>query len=80
MTEEQKQPEKTWTQQLVEQIEAFHQATGMKHTTIGAKSIENGHMWKRLSSGGTISLKSADRIRSWLTENLPILTQKGNDQ
>lgn len=61
----------TWTIQLKEEIQAFHAATGMKHTVIGKQSVDNPRVWERLISGGTITLEVADRLRAWMLSNQP---------
>lgn len=53
---------------LIRDIQSFHTATGMKHSTIGMKAIGNGHLWKRLNDGGDITVSKADQLYDWMAK------------
>lgn len=58
----------TWTERLMRDVRAFQAKTGMKFTTIGAKSIQNPRMWNRMETGGTITLAKADQLYKWMAK------------
>ena len=51
---------------LLEDIEAFLDATGMAEGKFGQLAVGNRHLIKRLRSGGGVTLNSADRIDAFM--------------
>jgi hypothetical protein len=58
-------------QQLLAEIDAFLHATGMPETQFGQKACGNWLLMERLRGGGSVTLKTADRIRTFMSENRP---------
>jgi phosphopantothenoylcysteine decarboxylase/phosphopantothenate--cysteine ligase len=58
----QKKPE------LLSEIEAFLAETGMSATKLGLTAINDSHLVKRLRKGTSVTLKTADRVRSYMAQ------------
>lgn len=56
----------TATEELLEEIEAFSREAGIAPSTIGRKSVNDGKLAERLKRGGSVTLETAERIRTWM--------------
>ena len=57
------------TEKLVNEILRFCDATGMKPTTFGAKTMADGKFVGRLQAGGSTSLRNAAKVRAFIAAN-----------
>ncbi len=51
---------------LLTEIEAFLAATGVTPTKLGLAAVNDGHLVANLRKGTSITLKTADRVRSYM--------------
>ena len=51
---------------LLTEIEAFLAATGMTPTKLGLAAVNDGHLVANLRNGASVTLKPADRVRSYM--------------
>ena len=71
------------TAQLLAEIEAFLERTGMAATTFGQKILRNSKLLDRLRAGGTVTLETAEIIRRFMHEHDDRLfkpRKRGNEQ
>jgi hypothetical protein len=54
------------TDQLLVEIEAFLVTSGMSPTMFGIQAMSDGTFFKRLKSGGSVTLTTADRLRDFM--------------
>jgi len=57
------------TQQLIAEIDAFLAQSGMAATTFGQKAVRNWRIVEQIRSGCNIGMKTAGRIRGFISEN-----------
>lgn len=57
------------TQQLILEIDAFLLRTGMAASTFGQRAIRNWKIVPHLKSGGSTSLKTAERLRTYMEQH-----------
>jgi hypothetical protein len=55
------------SQQLLKEIRAFCRASGMAESTFGQKAVHDWKLAERLESGGSVTLKTAERIRKFIS-------------
>ena len=58
-------------QQLLAEIDTFLVMSGMAATTFGKRAANNSQVVERMREGGSITLKTADRIRRFIRDNVP---------
>ena len=56
-------------EELLREIREFCVATGMAETTFGQRAIRSWTLVQRLDAGASVTLKTADRIRKFMSEN-----------
>jgi phosphopantothenoylcysteine decarboxylase/phosphopantothenate--cysteine ligase len=54
------------TRNLLAEIEAFLAATGVTATKFGIAAVNDGHLVANLRKGSSVTLKTADRVRSYM--------------
>lgn len=53
--------------ELLSDIRAFLDVAQMAPSTFGREAVNDGHLVKRLETGGTVTLKTAERVRDYIT-------------
>lgn len=53
--------------ELLAEIEAYLAATGMAATALGREAVNDSHLVARLRKGNSVTLKTADKVRAYLT-------------
>jgi len=66
------------TQQLLCEIENFLARAGMAETTFGQKSVRDTKLIQRLRSGGSVTLRTAEKVRRFMTDYQPHATGSSN--
>lgn len=56
----------TGTQQLIQEIEALSEKTGIAASTLCRKAVNDGKLIERLRRGGQVTLETADEVRRFL--------------
>lgn len=56
----------TANQQLLAEINAFLKISGMAATTFGKVAAGNSQIVERMVAGGSVTLRTADRIRNFI--------------
>jgi hypothetical protein len=56
-------------QDLLGEIESFLERSGMNESSFGHKTVNDGNLVKRLRSGGSVTLRTADKIRDFIANN-----------
>jgi len=59
----------TETKTLLQEIEDYLRAGGMRASTFGHKTANDGKLVDRLRSGKTVTLDTAERIRRYILDN-----------
>lgn len=54
---------------LMQSIEAFAKARGIKPATVTSRAVSNSRLYKRLENGGRVWPETAQRIMQWIAEN-----------
>jgi hypothetical protein len=62
---------------LLEDIERFLKASKLSATAFGEQVMNDRHLVKRLRQGGSVTLKTADKIRSFIADEMPRSKKKG---
>lgn len=57
--------------QLLEQVEAFLDRTGMAHTRFGREVMADGALVQHLREGRSLSLKNANKVVSFIAAYTP---------
>lgn len=58
-------------QQLIAAAQAFEAASGMTMPTIGRRALNDNTLLARLAAGQGFTVKTYDRLMSWLSQNWP---------
>lgn len=53
--------------ELLAEIEAYLAATGIAATALGREAVNDSHLVARLRKGNSVTLKTADKVRAYLT-------------
>src|SRR5690606_4840282 len=62
---------------LLAEIEAFCRRPGMAESTFGRLAVNDGKLCTRLRSGKAVTLETANKIRTSITQNEPPLAESG---
>lgn len=65
------------TEKLLHDIDAFLRETGMAPSTFGRKAVNDGKLVDRLNTGGSVTLRTASRIRAFLAAAPSVDAQQG---
>ena len=60
----------TTTRALLTEIEAFLAEAGMSPTKFGLAAVNDGHLIKNLRGGASVTLKTADKVRAYMAQEL----------
>lgn len=64
------------TDELLSEIESFIAANGMSATAFGELSMGDRHLLRRLRSGGSVTLDTADAIHLFMRAYQPIRSRR----
>jgi predicted Ser/Thr protein kinase len=56
---------------LLEEIEAFLELSTLSPTAFGEKAMNDRHLVRRLRDGGSVTLKTADKLRTFMEAQRP---------
>ena len=63
------------TDALLEEIEAYCQKAGVAESTFGRHAINDGKLCFRLRAGKSVTLATAERVRTYISDNQPEKTK-----
>ena len=66
----------TSTQELLSELEAFLDKTGMRPTTFGLLSCNDAHAIRRLREGYGVTMRRADTMRQFMRDYRPEKPQR----
>tara|TARA_B100002003_G_scaffold227027_1_gene234295 strand:+ start:2451 stop:2666 length:216 start_codon:yes stop_codon:yes gene_type:complete len=58
-------------QALLDEIETYCRSTGLSPSTVCLRAAGNGHLPKRLQSGGECLPRTMEKVRAYMRENPP---------
>jgi len=64
----------TTQDQFLSEVDRYLTAKGMAETTFGRRAVNDGKFLGRLRAGGTVTTRTIDRARAWMTANPPTAT------
>lgn len=56
---------------LLTEIARYAESVGLLPSTVCARAVNNGHLFKRLQNGGDCSTSVMARVRAYMRENPP---------
>ncbi|MBR9819378.1 MAG: hypothetical protein GYB51_00085 [Rhodobacteraceae bacterium] len=56
---------------IIKQAEAYCAHTGRTLSTVGSYAVRDGKFFDRLKNGGGCTLRTADRVITWFSDNWP---------
>lgn len=56
------------TRELLTEIDAFLQRTGLKESAVGNRAVSEGAFVKRLRGGSRVFPETAERVRKWMAD------------
>ncbi len=56
---------------IIMQAEAYCAHTGRTLSTVGSYAVRDGKFFDRLKNGGGCTLRTADRVIAWFSDNWP---------
>jgi hypothetical protein len=59
------------TGSIIKQAETYSAHTGKALSTIASYSVKDGKFFDRLNNGGSCTLRTADNLIQWFSENWP---------
>ncbi len=59
------------TGMIIKQAEAYCAHTGRTLSTVGSYAVRDGKFFERLKGGGGCTLRTADRVVMWFSDNWP---------
>jgi hypothetical protein len=65
-------------QQLLAEVNEFRSRTGMSSSYLGKAAANNSEAVKRLETGGSVSLATADKLRLFMTTYQPKQKREGD--
>lgn len=67
----------TGTQELLQEIKDGAKALGIAPTTLCQRAVRHGGLIRRLEKGGQVTLETAEEIRSYITKEIDLKTERG---
>ena len=59
---------KTLTEELLERMEAYCAARGLSPARVATLAVNDGDLFRRVRDGGTLTLKTYERVSAWLDQ------------
>lgn len=56
---------------ILDQVEAYLEASGMKPTIFGLRAVNDGHFVTRLRDGANLTTRTIGRVQAFIAENPP---------
>lgn len=60
---------------LASQIKAYADQRGIAPATVTSRAVQNSRLYKRLSEGGSCTMRIAQRLRDFMAANPPQVQQ-----
>lgn len=64
--------------QLLEKASALNTAKGLTEETIGLRAIKDNTFFKRIRNGAGFTVKTYDRLMSWMEAEMPAKPRKAD--
>lgn len=59
------------TDDIIRELESYAEMVGLSPATVTSRAVSNSRLYERMKAGGSCSLKTADRVRSYMAANPP---------